>query len=291
MPHCKPLIIFPFTKLPFYAINKTNNIVKEDCFTIYERILAERQRLADQIHVLESQFKTFPEGNLICARNGNRFKWYHSIHHSPTYLPKKERELAKQLAAKKYVSLLLKDLRNEIKALDSYLQIHDSNVGQTAHQLFDIPEYQELLSSSFKSYSKELLDWVNSPYEHNQKYPEQLAHRTPSGNNVRSKSEAIIDMALYMNHVPFRYECALDLGDTTLYPDFTIKHPQTGKIYYWEHFGLMDDPCYYKNAYSKLQLYASYHIVPTIQLITTYETKAHPLSSETVDNIVKEYFC
>lgn len=272
-------------------MNKTNNIVKEGYFTIYERILAERQYLSEQIHDLESNLKTFPEGNLICARNGNRFKWYQSVNHSPTYLPKKERKLAEQLAAKKYVSLLLQDLRNEIKALDSYLQIHDSNVEHTACQLFDMPEYQELLSSSFNSHPKELLDWANSPYMHNPKYPEQLTHRTLSGHNVRSKSEAMIDMALYMNHVPFRYECALDLGNTTLYPDFTIKHPQTKKIYYWEHFGLMDDSNYSKNVYSKLQLYTSFHIVPTIQLITTYETNTHPLSSETIDHIVKEYFC
>lgn len=246
--------------------------------------------MAEQIHDLESSLKTFPEGNLICARNGKHFKWYQTIEHSSLYLPKKERKLAEQLAAKKYVSLLLKDLRNEIKALDSYLQIHNSNMGQTAYRLFDKPGYQELLSSTFVSHPKALLDWMNSPYEHNPKYPEQLTHRTLSGHYVRSKSEAIIDMALYMNHIPFRYECALELGDTTVYPDFTIKHPQTGKIYYWEHFGLMDVPSYYKNAYSKLQLYATYHIVPSIQLITTYETKTNPLSSETIDHIVREYF-
>lgn len=52
----------------------------------------------------------------------------------------------------------------------------------------------------------------------------------------------------------------------------------------------MDDPNYSKNVYSKLQLYNSYGIVPTIQLITTYETKDHPLSSEKIEQIVQEYF-
>lgn len=131
---------------------------------------------------------------------------------------------------------------------------------------------------------------MTSPYEHNTKYKEQLIHKTSSGNLVRSKSEAMIDMFLYMNRIPFRYECALQLGDTTLYPDFTIRHPQTGELYYWEHFGRMDDPFYYKNVFSKLHLYTSHGIIPSIHLITTYETKENPLSSEIIEKIIEHYF-
>ncbi len=39
--------------------------------------------------------------------------------------------------------------------------------------------------------------------------------------------------------IPFRYEAALRLDDKVYYPDFTIRHRETGKIIYWEHFGLM----------------------------------------------------
>ena len=98
-------------------------------------------------------------------------------------------------------------------------------------------------------------------------------------------------MLLYTNKVPFRYECALQLGETIIYPDFTIKHPKTGQIYYWEHFGRMDDPAYYHKPFHKLQLYTMHEIVPSIQLITTYETKKHPLSIEEVDDIIRKNFC
>ena len=54
------------------------------------------------------------------------------------------------------------------------------------------------------------------------KYPENKIHVAPSGNMVRSKSEVLIDMQLYTNHIPFRYECELQLGDVTIYPDFTV---------------------------------------------------------------------
>ena len=52
----------------------------------------------------------------------------------------------------------------------------------------------------------------------------------------------------------------------------------------------MDNPTYSKNVNLKLQQYASHGIIPTIQLITTYETKLHPLTAEKIERIVEEYF-
>ncbi len=265
-------------------------IFKEVFITIYERMQAEHQRLEKQLYSLQSQLKTFPEGKFFCTRNGTQYKWYQSDGHNHTYIPKKERHLAEQLAAKKYLSLLYKDLLHEKMAIEFYLRHHNSNPYQAEQMLTDMPEYQKLLSPFFKPASQELLDWMNSPYDYNTKHPEHLTQRTSSGHLVRSKSEALIDLVLYTHKIPFRYECALHLGESVIYPDFTIRHPHNGKIYYWEHFGKMDDSFYSKNACSKLQLYISHGIIPTIQLITTYETKDTPLSTETIENLVKEYF-
>lgn len=257
---------------------------------ICERLQTERKRLQKQFDSIQSQLKKLPDGKLICARNENRYKWYHSDGKTKTYIPKKQRKYAEKLAVKKYLTELSGEIQNEIKAIDSYLHIHNSNPRKSQQLLTDSRGYQELLSPYFKPCSEELEIWKNSPYEHNTKYPEHLIHKTSFGNLVRSKSEALIDALLYTNNIPFRYECALHLGDTTLYPDFTILHPETGKIYYWEHFGRMDDPAYSKNVYPKLQLYNSYGIIPSIQLITTFETKENPLSSEVIEKIIEHYF-
>lgn len=71
---------------------------------------------------------------------------------------------------------------------------------------------------------------------------------------------------------------------------FTIRHPRTGQIYYWEHFGRMDDSVYAKKAGSKLQMYISSGIIPSIQLITTYETLDSPLDMEVIEKILHRYF-
>lgn len=257
---------------------------------IYDKILGESQRLEKQIKTLQLQIDSMPEGNLICAANGKGYKWYWSDGHHSRYLPKGERQLAEKLTYKKYLLLQLQNLFREKKAIDAYLERHDIQAYQTEQSFIHSPRYKELLKSSFNPLSKELQEWANAPYQKNEKHPENLKNKTYSGQNVRSKSEALIDMFLYKNKIPFRYECLLQIGSIATYPDFTIRHPKTGELFYWEHFGMMDNPDYCKNVLSKLQFYISNGIIPTIQLITTYETKENPLSAETVEGIVEDYF-
>lgn len=237
---------------------------------------------------MEDQASDLPPGTLICSRNGKHFKWYQCIDHLKTYISKKNRHLAEQLALKKYLSLLLEDLSHEKRALQFYLDHHSES--PKAELLLKHPEYKALLSQHFRTFSQDLSDWIDAPYERNPHHPEHLIHKSSSGNILRSKSESIIDMLLYINQVPFRYECALLLGEITLFPDFTIRHPKTGEIFYWEHFGLMDSPVYSQNVCSKLQLYASHGIIPSIHLITTYESKENPLDPDIVQKIITHYF-
>lgn len=257
---------------------------------IYDKILKEKQRIETQIQTLQSKLKDFPEGKLVCTKNGKYNKWYCSTDSSYTYIPKKEYKLAEKLAHKTYLLLQLRTLLNQKKAIDSYLKHYQPDTSQKEHDFITSPEYKAFLSSYFTPVSQELVNWMNAPYETNQIYTENVISKTPSGHRVRSKSEAMIDTCLYKNNIPFRYECLLQLDKHSLFPDFTIRHPKTGEVYYWEHFGLMDDATYAQKTYSKLALYTSHGIIPTINLITTYETKEHPLSADMVEKIVNYYF-
>ena len=248
----------------------------------------ESLRLDEQINSLHSQIESLPEGKIICTPNGNGYKWYRSDGHKSVYIPKSERNLAEQLAVKKYLKQIEEDCKQEKIAIDFYLRHHHSSKADDL--LINKPGYQELLYSYFKPQSQELEDWMNAPFEQNPKYPENKIHKTSSGNLVRSKSESLIDMVLYTHKIPFRYECELQLGNYKIYPDFTIRHPNTGKIIYWEHFGKMDDPKYKRNIGDRIQIYINHGVIPSIDLITTYETMSHPLSTEEVEKIVKEKF-
>ena len=257
---------------------------------LYDKIIKEREILVKDIKDTEELLKGLPNGKFICTRNDTRFKWYCRDGAKLQYIPKSEQEFAKQLAKKKYLLLKLESLNNEMNAIDAYLSKYNTNKCSKADNLLYHPGYNALLGSEFKSYSEKVEEWCKASYNKNPKYTEKLIYKTISGGYVRSKSEEIIDMALYMNGIPFRYECELVLGENMLYPDFTILHPINGKIYYWEHFGMMDDDNYVNNACAKLKMYAMNGILPSVQLITTYETKNSPLSSETVNSIIKQYF-
>lgn len=256
---------------------------------IYETMLTRSKQLEKDIHSLQKQLKHYPAGKLICAKNGNRCKWYHSDGRKQTYIPKKHRDKAEQLAVKKYLSLQLKELEKEKSATDMYLR-HCITQNPPSAQLLAAPYYQELLQPFFSLENDSLTEWMNTPHPRCPEHPEHLVHKTGGNYKVRSKSEALIDMLLRSSRVPFRYECPLELGGTTLYPDFTILHPYTGKIYYWEHFGMMDEPSYHKNVYPKLQLYLSHGIIPGVNFITTFETKNTPLDGEYVKLLIQYHF-
>ena len=187
-------------------------------------MIARKQWLEQKIKSIETQLITFPEGKLYCTRNGNRTKWYHRKEHKSTYLPKKERKLAEQLAMKEYFLCLLDDMRDEKKAIEFYLQYCETKVNCAERFAKEKTGFRELLVSypdfdsnllelSSDSIDREIQQWLNTPYRKNPYFPEQLTHKTLSDYYVRSKSEAMIDTALHLKQIPFRYECELMLGN------------------------------------------------------------------------------
>ena len=235
------------------------------------------------------QLSSLPNGTLICARNHNRYKWYQSNGHTKTYIPKCNRKLAEDLALKQYYTCLLHDMETEKTIYQNCLKRLASSTSKS-EKFINNSEIQKLLAPHFTPISQDLSKWMAEQFEYNMSNPENLVHKSISGHILRSKAEAMIDMLLFQAKIPFRYECALHIGKHTLYPDFTIRHPLTGETYYWEHFGMMDNPVYTKKAFSKLHLYTSNNIIPSIHLITTYETKEHPLSLDYIERIIEEYF-
>ncbi len=256
---------------------------------LYEHALKEHHRLEQEIKSIRRQISYLPDGNLYFVHDKQRIKWFY-YDGQEHYIPKKDRTFAEQLALKKFLSHQLQNYLHEKSAIEFYLRHHDFHAEDSLQNLITTPEMQELLSISYKPLSQELVQWQNVPYHKNPNHPEQLIHQTLSGNLVRSKSEVLIDTHLFLNKIPFHYEETLVLGDITLYPDFKTRHPITGNVIFWEHFGLMDNPTYSKNAFHKLQIYISHKIIPGVQLITTYETREQPLTIGTVKNIINQYY-
>lgn len=243
----------------------------------------------NEISILCNELSSLPDEELICAKNGTRFKWYLRNNKQSIYLPKANINTAKALARKKYIKARIEDLNEEKKLLQTYLRSIDKLNAHT-NKVLSNTGIKQLLANQFTSFPEEIASWLSEEYQTNPNHPENLIHSSISGNKLRSKSEAQIDMLLFQNNIPFRYEAALMLNGYLIYPDFTIKHPKTGKIYYWEHFGLMDDEMYRKKYIRKLDTYTANGIIPSINLITSYETKENPFSLVDAEHIIQQYF-
>ena len=217
-------------------------------------------------------------------------KWFLSDGHTQTYIPKKHREYAQQLAYKRFLLEKQTEYKKELYALELYQRHAVGENKKSDRFMSEDPAYQELLCPFYQMVTQEELIWSDTSYPKNPNYPEQLKYKSCKNEYVRSKSEALIAMNLYMEKIAYRYECELKIGKAVFYPDFTILHPLTGKEIYWEHFGKMDLPEYAKNAADKLHMYARNGIYPGDRLITTYETMEQPLDTAIVQKLITYHF-
>lgn len=257
---------------------------------IYDQIKREVDILSRKYDKLQQQLLKMPEGELLCAKNGDYTKWY--LHNDKTlsYISKRENKLAEKLALKKYYEYQMQELEKQIHILEKCAAALKKVNMKSEYLLREESPYWKLLKIHFEKYEKEKISWMNGQYKCNPSHPENLIHKTMQGHLVRSKSEVIIANTLYMNQIPYRYENQLEIKGVILYPDFTILHPKTNNLCYWEHFGMMENETYRENAYNKLKLYGQNGIIPSINLITTFETKSHPIDSGKIQQIVKEKF-
>ena len=247
------------------------------------------RQLEEKLAELDARIGELPPGSLQVTSNGRYVRWYLARDGERSYIPREDQSFAQIMAQKKYLEYLRKDMQFEKNCIDSYLKKSET-YSKRIPKLLKEQNFKELLRFTMEGRTDELAEWCNSPFEHNRYKTEALVHQTISGQSVRSKSESLIASELFLNNIPFRYECILNFGDRIMFPDFTIRHPVTGEYYYWEHFGMMDKPDYARSTIDKLNSYVEHGIIPSINLITTYETSNHPITQLKIANVVKEYF-
>lgn len=259
-------------------------------FNNYDAVKSRIKKIEEELMKLEVLQAQLPDGELICAKNETRYKWYLRSRGKSQYLPRRKLELAEKLALKKYYESRYMDLQCELKACEAYARVVASTEADRAERVLIHPEYERLLAGELTSKSKELVEWMNADYERCLNHPEKLLVKGTQGKLLRSKSEAMIDRVLFSEGIPFRYEEKIVLGGTVMYPDFIIRHPKTGEFFYWEHFGMMDNVEYISHACKKIKTYCENGIIPSINLILSYETKEHPFGINEIERIIAQYF-
>ena len=158
---------------------------------LYHQMLREKEVLDQREKNILERLQTYPAGKLIYSQNGKHKKWYISCDGQKIYIPSNEKNTAVSMAEKKYYEVMLQDIVQEKRAIQSYLDL--CNKEQTGEeQLLETAVYAELLKKVFTSVNTEIAEWEKQDYERCPKYPEQLIHPIFNGQKVRSKSEAIM---------------------------------------------------------------------------------------------------
>lgn len=256
----------------------------------YQYLLNYAKNLSKEILNTEHLLHAAPAENLQWVRNGRYYKYFCTADGSKSYISKKQKDVLDKLAYKRYLQTKLEDLRHEQDCLENLLS-NVSDTGRQPHeQLLEDSPISALLTAHYRNVPAELEEWAKAEYEKSNRHPEYLVHVTAFGQKVRSKSESMIATALTMYHIPYHYEELLAIGDMTFAPDFTILHPGTQKLYYWEHAGLMDNSEYAGNFFNKLRIYASHGLILNQNLIVTTETNLLPLTEQTIDDVIRYYF-
>ena len=239
-----------------------------------------------------------PEGGLTHQRKKGHVYYYLQNKKMGTgewekkYIKKKDWEFASRLAEKEYLECVKKLLQEQLRALYNFKASYDDTALDRIYD--ELPkERKQLIEPLTGSVQSRIQAWEEENYQPYDAYPEHKIYETDRGEMVRSKSEVIIANLLHQHRkdLDYKYERPLMLrskngGEITIHPDFTIINRNTGKIYYYEHAGKMDDPKYTLDFVRKMELYTANNILQGKNLLITYEAASAPLILLSVRKII-----
>lgn len=149
---------------------------------------------------------------------------------------------------------------------------------------------KELIKPIIESDEQFAKNWINVSYVQKIVGDDVPEIFTENGERVRSKSEKMIADKLRQLQIPYRYEAPLRLNrNSVLHPDFTVLNVRTRKEYYYEHFGMMDNPEYVENAMKRIELYEKNGIFPGDKLLFSWGTQVSPLNMKVVEAIIRKF--
>ncbi len=255
-------------------------------------------QLKQVLAVTQKHLANTPQGHLRVSQKGHNPEFYQITEPGDTlgsYIPHAKLPLARRLAQKDYDNRLIKQLKQEIQALQKYLAQTKGGSALTAIYTKLCPARQQLvtpitLTNAQYAAQWQAVSWTGLPFT-----PDSDDYITARRERVRSKSEVIIADTLARHGIPYRYEYPLKLKSErdgafrTIHPDFLCLNVRTRAEFYWEHFGLMDDPDYLERTLSKLKDFAENKILPGKNLIFTMESTACKLSTRQIENLINEF--
>ncbi len=224
-----------------------------------------------------------------------RFFYYDRTLRKRKYIKDSEKNLLRDITTARFLGRRRAILQGNIMSLTEALKSLNEYDSQTI--IDALPKAYKLsiskLNLNFDSATAAVIQSEN-PF-----HRELLKIPVSNGLKVRTKGELAISEELLSFDVDFQYEKALKLQlrhvrpdgsvwtETVVkYPDFTI-FLKNGKVIYWEHCGMFDNPKYRADQYDKFSLYYDNDIYLNHNLIITMEDNDKPFDINVIRRIIK----
>lgn len=267
---------------------KTNTI-------LLRALISEREELLKKLaHEKRKSISKAPKGLLHVKTRGSNNQYYcrnRSSDLSGNYISKKNIDFARKLAQREYEEGILAACTSELTKLKK-LSTLNLPTDFTVLSTFSKQKHHTLLTPIIQSDEDFIKEWQSVTYEGKPFYPSDTSeYYTIKNERVRSKSEVLIADTLYRFNVPYRYEYPVYIqGVGTINPDFYCLNVRTREVIIFEHFGKMDDPDYAANSFVfKIQRFDAAGYVMGKNFVFTAESMYYPLSTKTIENIIKKY--
>lgn len=250
------------------------------------------KELQKKERILEKIVSGRSDDILNVIHDGERVKYYRRENGSSNrvYINSKQLDEIKNLEENEYYRKLKKAIEKEritFQRLEKQLKA----IKEPSGIFLSIPKEKRHLICEFEEWNFDE-DIVNEiKLDSKKSRVTDSKYITINGEKVRSKSELIIADRFQSYGLLYCYEPAtfISAGNQIWHPDFKVINKRTGAIFYWEHFGMLDNNSYCDDFQYKLEQYADSGFYLGENLIMTTESSTRPISTALIDNLIKHY--
>ena len=219
----------------------------------------------------------------------DQYYWVDKLTQKRKYARIEEMAKLKKVAQRDYEMLLKKKLVKIRNDIVEFLKLYDIKMLEKVY-IGMADARRKLVTPIIEPLEIYVENWKKEIYEPLGFSEGVTEFYSNDGIRVRSKSELIIANMLEQNGIPYRYEYPLILkGMGTVRPDFTCLNIRTRKEYIWEHFGMMDNVAYANKNIAKIEAYEQNGYFPGKNMIMTFESSQHAISSNIIKAMIEEY--
>ena len=249
-----------------------------------ENVLANIKYMYNLKVRLEKRLGSLPKGKLKRKTSKSGIYYYEEYNGSRISLKDDPQRLA-QFREREQIERELKNIEENIPLLEwmlaEYRPMAPVTEPESAGMVYNlsggkIPSY--ISSEQFRTIEE-------------QKNPYSTVNRDLIYNGVyyKSKSELLIAMLLTSLGIEFKYEVTLQMGMHRVYPDFMIRRPRDGKLFFWEHAGKIADDDYVVKLFGRLEDYHDIQLNLWDNLILTFDGEDGGIDMDYIDKVVRLY--